>query len=89
MRTSLKTNTLRSLLAIGSMALAGLGVALVPRLYVGAELEQGRLVTPWPEGKTIAKNFCLVLPERIELSEGPVRAFATWILDEARGATTG
>lgn len=70
-------------------ALAGLGVALVPRLYVGAELEQGRLVTPWPEGKTIAKNFCLVLPERIELSEGPVRAFATWILDEARGATTG
>ncbi|RQR59772.1 LysR family transcriptional regulator [Burkholderia sp. Bp9125] len=66
-------------------ALAGLGVALVPRLYVGAELEQGRLVARWPDGKAIAKNFCLVLPEPIELSEAPLQAFAKWILDEARG----
>ncbi|WP_374620797.1 LysR substrate-binding domain-containing protein [Pandoraea sp.] len=67
-------------------ALAGLGVALVPRLYIGAELEQGRLVTPWPDGKAITKNFCLVLPEPIELSEGPLQAFARWILHEARGS---
>jgi DNA-binding transcriptional LysR family regulator len=66
-------------------ALAGLGVALVPRLYVGAELEQGRLVAPWPDGKAIAKNFCLVLPEPIELSEAPLQAFAKWMLHEARG----
>ena len=66
-------------------ALAGLGVALVPRLYIGAELEQGRLVAPWPDSKTIAKNFCLVLPEPIELSEAPLQAFAKWILNEARG----
>ena len=66
-------------------AVAGLGVALVPRLYVDAELEQGRLVAPWPDGKAIAKNFCLVLPEPIELSEGPLRAFAEWILHEAQG----
>ncbi|VWC01014.1 LysR family transcriptional regulator [Burkholderia stagnalis] len=65
-------------------ALAGLGVALVPRLYIGAELEQGRLVAPWPDGKAISKNFCLVLPEPIELSEAPLQAFAKWILDEAR-----
>jgi len=65
-------------------ALAGLGVALVPRLYIGAELEQGRLVAPWPDGKTITKNFCLVLPEPIELSEAPLQAFATWILHEAQ-----
>lgn len=65
-------------------ALAGLGVALVPRLYVGAELEQGRLVAPWPDGKAIAKNFCLVLPEPIELSEAPLQAFAKWMLQEAR-----
>lgn len=65
-------------------ALAGLGVALVPRLYVEAELEQSRLVAPWPDGKAIAKNFCLVLPEPIELSEAPLRAFTTWILHEAR-----
>ncbi|WP_310632904.1 LysR substrate-binding domain-containing protein [Paraburkholderia sp.] len=66
-------------------ALAGLGVALVPRLYVGAELEQGRLIAPWPDGKGIAKNFCLVLPEPIESSEGPIQAFAQWLLEEARG----
>lgn len=66
-------------------ALAGLGVALVPRLYVGAELEQGRLVAPWPDGKAIAKNFCLVLPEPIELSEAPLQAFAKWMLEEAQG----
>jgi len=65
-------------------ALAGLGVALVPRLYVEADLQQGRLVAPWPEGKTIAKNFCLVLPLPITLGEGPLQAFATWILDEAK-----
>ncbi|WP_201646405.1 LysR substrate-binding domain-containing protein [Paraburkholderia metrosideri] len=66
-------------------AVAGLGVALVPRLYIGTELKQGRLVAPWPDGKAITKNFCLVLPEPIELSEGPLQAFAKWILDEARG----
>ena len=65
-------------------AVAGLGVALVPRLYIGAELEQGRLVAPWRDGKVITKNFCLVLPEPIELSEGPLRAFAKWILHETR-----
>ena len=66
-------------------ALAGLGVALVPRLYIGAELEQGRLIAPWPDGKAITKKFCLVLSDPIELSEAPLQAFAKWILDEARG----
>ena len=69
-------------------ALAGLGVALVPRLYVGAELEEGRLVAPWPDGQAVAKNFCLVLPEPIELSEAPLQAFAKWILHEARGSAS-
>lgn len=67
-------------------ALAGLGVALVPRLYVEAELQQGRLAAPWPEGKTIAKNFCLVLPEQLNLREGPLRAFANWIRHEAEAS---
>jgi DNA-binding transcriptional LysR family regulator len=66
-------------------ALAGLGVALVPRLYIDTELEQGRLIAPWPDGKAIAKNFCLVLPEPIALSSAPLQAFAQWILQEAEG----
>jgi len=65
-------------------ALAGLGVALVPRLYVEAELKQGRLVAPWPEGKTIAKNFCLVVPGPAALSDGPLQAFANWLMKEAK-----
>ena len=66
-------------------AIAGLGVALVPRLYIEAELEQGQLVAPWPKSKAVAKTFCLVLPEPVELSAGPVQAFATWLLQEAQG----
>ena len=66
-------------------ALAGLGVALVPRLYVEADLECGRLVTLWPDATALAKKFCLVLPEPVELSAEPLQAFAKWILDEAHG----
>jgi len=67
-------------------ALAGLGVALVPRLYVEAEIQQGRLVAPWPEGRTVGKTFCLVLPQAMEVSAPPLRAFAQWILEEAKSA---
>ncbi|HVJ37935.1 MAG TPA: LysR substrate-binding domain-containing protein [Stenotrophomonas sp.] len=65
-------------------ALAGLGVILVPRFYVEAELAQGRLVAPWPAGNTVSKTFCLVVPEPVELSREPVQAFARWLLDEAK-----
>jgi DNA-binding transcriptional LysR family regulator len=67
-------------------ALAGLGVALVPRLYIETELAEGHLVAPWPDGMSISKTFCLVLPEPIRLSEGPVQLFANWLLDEARSS---
>lgn len=68
-------------------ALAGLGVALVPRLYIETELAEGRLVAPWPDGQSISKTFCLILPEPIRLSDGPVQVFANWLLNEARTAT--
>lgn len=65
-------------------ALAGLGVALVPRFYVETELAEGRLVAPWPDGESISKTFCLILPEPIRLSDGPLQLFANWLLEEAR-----
>ena len=68
-------------------ALAGLGVALVPRLYVETELAEGRLIAPWPDGQSISKTFCLILPEPIRLSDGPIQIFANWLLMEARTAT--
>jgi len=67
-------------------ALAGLGVALVPRLYVEADLAQGRLATPWPPASPVAKTFCLVLPSPIELSSEPLQAFARWLLGEAHAS---
>ena len=67
-------------------ALAGLGVALVPRLYIEKELAEGRLVAPWPDGQSISKTFCLILPEPIRLSEGPIQLFANWLLKEARSS---
>lgn len=67
-------------------ALAGLGVALVPRLYVETELAEGRLIAPWPHGQSISKTFCLILPEPIRLSDGPIQLFANWLLAEARTA---
>ncbi len=69
-------------------ALAGLGVVLVPRFYVENELVLGKLVAPWPEGKTISKTFSLILPESIGLSEQPIQAFAKWIQDEAKRTAT-
>lgn len=68
-------------------AIAGLGVALVPRLYIAAEVAQGRLITPWPDSRSVTKRFCLVLPDPIELSASPMQAFARWLLDEASHLT--
>ncbi|WP_322026762.1 LysR substrate-binding domain-containing protein [Burkholderia sp. BCC1977] len=64
-------------------ALAGLGVALVPRLYVETEIAQGLLAAPWPDGRNVVKRFCLVLPEALELSDGPLQTFARWVLGQA------
>ncbi|MGV1803725.1 LysR substrate-binding domain-containing protein [Agrobacterium vitis] len=65
-------------------ALAGLGVALVPRLYIESELAECRLVAPWPDGESISKTFCLILPEPIRMSDGPIQSFANWLIEEAR-----
>lgn len=65
-------------------ALAGLGVALVPRLYVDAEIAQGLLAAPWPDGRGVVKRFCLVLPEALELGDGPLQTFARWVLRQAQ-----
>lgn len=95
-RYALETGILLTNVAVGARydlhsmqieaALAGLGVALVPRLYIEKELAEGRLVAPWPDSQSISKTFCLILPEPIRLSEGPIQLFATWLLTEARSS---
>ena len=64
-------------------ALAGLGVALVPRLYVETEIAQGRLVAPWPAATSPSKRYCLVLAEAASLLPAPMQAFVDWLASEA------
>lgn len=64
-------------------AIAGLGVALVPRLYVEAELAQGILVTPWASQVVMNKRYVLVTQERVT-ADPVLAAFVCWILDRSQ-----
>lgn len=63
-------------------ALAGLGVALVPRLYVSEELRTGRLVPVGPPGELAGKDFILVTNSRTSRTE-LLDDFSGWLVDEA------
>lgn len=64
-------------------AKSGMGIALVPRIYVKHELETGELVQPTPHTLKDAKTYILILPDRERLSPA-LQAFADWITNEAR-----
>ena len=49
-------------------ALCGVGVALVPKLYVQQELIDGRLIIPVQRSVKGLKRYCLVYPEHKEMS---------------------
>ncbi len=63
-------------------ALAGLGVALVPAVYVAADIATGRLVAPWPAGRLTGKEFALIIPPA-HANHAPLRAFSEWLTIEA------
>lgn len=63
-------------------ALAGQGVAMVPRMYVEKELRSGALVAPWPESECLSKKFCLVKPVETGINEPALRDFERWLLAE-------
>ncbi|KJH61619.1 LysR substrate-binding domain-containing protein [Acinetobacter calcoaceticus] len=65
-----------------SAALAGLGVALVPSMYVENELENGLLVAPWPKSKLLKKRFCLVKPPESGINENALMVFEKWLETE-------
>lgn len=64
-------------------ALAGLGVALVPYLYVAEDLRAGALVAVGPPGQQVAKDFILVLDSRSSRAD-LLHEFADWLVDEAK-----
>lgn len=63
-------------------ALAGLGVAIAPRLLVQDDLASGRLVAPWGSVQTPGR-LCLMLPRYLQ----PRRSarLAEWLQDEIAG----
>jgi LysR family glycine cleavage system transcriptional activator len=65
-----------------SAAAAGLGIALVPRFFVDAQLEQLGLVMPLDAPAVADSAYYLVYPT--ELSHGkPLTSFREWLLGEA------
>ena len=66
-------------------ALAGQGVAMVPRMYVETELNSGALAAPWPESECLSKKFCLIKPAETGINEAALQAFESWLLAEITG----
>ncbi|ELY4299705.1 LysR family transcriptional regulator [Cronobacter turicensis] len=70
-------------------ALAGQGVALVPRRYVEDELARGTLVAPWPEALSLSKTFCLITPAESGMNDPALAAFGQWLQDEIASENLG
>jgi DNA-binding transcriptional LysR family regulator len=66
-------------------AVAGLGIAIAPRLLVEDDLRSGRLVAPWGSIQTPAR-LCLWLPSQADLLTHPRRSepLAEWLKGELR-----
>ncbi|MES2069326.1 MAG: LysR substrate-binding domain-containing protein [Pseudomonadota bacterium] len=62
-----------------SAAVAGLGLALIPRFMVQAELEAGALVIPLELSLSGSAGYYLVYPEE-HASFAPLTAFREWLL---------
>ena len=60
----------------------GLGVALVPRLYVQDELKSGTLVIPMDRSIRGLKQYCVVYPDHKEVS-ATARLFVDWLVNAA------
>ncbi|HAT1693348.1 TPA: LysR family transcriptional regulator, partial [Raoultella planticola] len=67
--------------------LAGQGVAMVPRIYVEKELNQGLLVAPWPDAEQLSKTFCLVKPVETGINEPALQDFERWLQAEPMRVT--
>ena len=70
---------------IAEAAIAGLGVALVPRFLVEAELATGRLVVLDAKPIESRSAYWFIIPDR-RLGEPLVGALSGWIAAEARGS---
>jgi DNA-binding transcriptional LysR family regulator len=68
-------------------AVSGLGVALVPRLLIEAELARGELVQANPLALVGERSYFLVWPATSEARSPALEAFARWLVQAADLAT--
>jgi len=64
-------------------ARSGMGMALVPRLYVQEDLDQHRLSAPWPQAGALNERYVLV--ERPGEQGTPLGLFKQWLLEQSAG----
>lgn len=60
----------------------GLGVAVLPTLYIGKELAAGRLITPFGNPMQSGRAYWLTFPDDSH-RKAKVQEFADWLLSEA------
>ena len=69
-------------------AIGGMGVALVPRVFVSEELERGELVNPLGLGVTSRRGYYFVVPEH-KASNPALATLRSWVLDKAEATRRG
>lgn len=62
-------------------ARSGMGMALVPSLYVAEDLQQGRLSAPWPQVIPLSERYVLV--ERAGEPGPALELFKRWLLEQS------
>lgn len=65
-------------------AAQGMGLALIPRLLIEAELARGELAVAHPTPLDSPRNYYLVRPESVETANPALEAFAGWLLQAAK-----
>ncbi|MCW3837652.1 transcriptional regulator GcvA [Sphingomonas canadensis] len=77
--------TFEQFLMLAQAAVAGAGVALIPRFLIEPELEEGRLISPFPATASAGGAYYLVFPEGRAQSPA-FHAFRAWMLRECAEA---
>ena len=69
-------------------AIGGMGLALVPRVFVSEELERGELVNPLGLGVTSRRGYYFVVEEHKQ-SNPALATLRSWVLDKAEATRRG
>lgn len=69
-------------------AIAGMGLALVPRVFVQDEMARGALVNPLGLGVASRRGYYFVVPEH-KLSSPGLATLRSWVLDRAEATRRG